>query len=248
MTTITVATATLEGTAGPLADGVAHFTSASNGQSAFVVIDGMGHDPAIVDLVPAMARNAARAGARKGAVSGLLAAGEDVADPGPLTDDESRPDAVGAIVVTRPDGSVEVAWTGDTRVYHWNGRVLTLWTSDHNFAAYLNKSVGTAQSVPVGALADIVTLTLARISAYAVPLMCKAAGGLVIIASDGAYGQHDAEEPQRSLPEYQAEHLATLVRRHQDNPQALVEAIVAGARPDADGYRDDATALVVAWT
>ncbi|GAA2679610.1 hypothetical protein GCM10009864_59890 [Streptomyces lunalinharesii] len=34
-------------------------------------------------------------------------------------------------------------------------------------------------------------------------------------------------------------------RTHRDDPQALAEALVAAAAEDGDGYRDDATALVL---
>jgi serine/threonine protein phosphatase PrpC len=39
--------------------------------------------------------------------------------------------------------------------------------------------------------------------------------------------------------------LEALVREHQDDPNALTDAIVAAARETEDGYRDDATALVL---
>jgi serine/threonine protein phosphatase PrpC len=39
--------------------------------------------------------------------------------------------------------------------------------------------------------------------------------------------------------------LEALVRAHQDDPQGLADAIVAAVLADEDGYRDDATVIVV---
>jgi hypothetical protein len=39
--------------------------------------------------------------------------------------------------------------------------------------------------------------------------------------------------------------LEGLAKKHEDDPQALVEALVADAEPDGDGYRDDATAAAL---
>ena len=56
---------------------------------------------------------------------------------------------------------------------------------------------------------------------------------LVILTSDGVHDQIPAEA------------IEAFVRRHADDPQALADALVHAARPDQDGYRDDATAVVI---
>ncbi|MFD4750971.1 hypothetical protein ACFWOS_36575 [Streptomyces rubiginosohelvolus] len=39
--------------------------------------------------------------------------------------------------------------------------------------------------------------------------------------------------------------LTALVRTHTVDPQALADTLVAAAQADAEGYRDDATAIVI---
>ncbi|MEV0733983.1 SpoIIE family protein phosphatase [Polymorphospora sp. NPDC050346] len=58
------------------------------------------------------------------------------------------------------------------------------------------------------------------------------AGQLVILTTDGVHDHtsHDV--------------LTNLIHTH--DPQALADALVTAARPDPTGYRDDATAIVIA--
>ena len=55
----------------------------------------------------------------------------------------------------------------------------------------------------------------------------------MILTSDGVHDQtkHAA--------------LEALVRAHADDPQALADTLAATARAEEDGYRDDATAVVL---
>ncbi|MFJ4799215.1 hypothetical protein [Kitasatospora purpeofusca] len=225
MSTSTIATAHREGTAGPIADATATYTSAATGHTAVALVDGMGHDPAIVRLAPMLAESAARAGAQVGVLGGLLHAGVLARDPGP--------DAVGVLAVLRKDGTAQVAWAGDCRAYHWDGTSLAQLTTDHNLAAYLTKSARGAGEVPVSALADYVGVTLGLALPAATPFVAAPAGGLLILTSDGVHDQ----APDSVLE--------SLVREHEGTPQALADALVAAAEPTAAGYRDDATAVVV---
>ena len=56
---------------------------------------------------------------------------------------------------------------------------------------------------------------------------------LVLLVSDGISDQVDAQT------------METLCRRHEADPRALADALVAAANEDADGYRDDATVIAM---
>ncbi|MFJ5070266.1 hypothetical protein ACIQC7_28035 [Kitasatospora sp. NPDC088556] len=226
MTTITFGIAQREGTAGDLADAAATYTSTSTDRTGVALVDGMGHDPEIVRLAPMLAETAARVGAGRGALAGLLSAGLLVSDRGP--------DGVGVLAVTRPDGGAEVCWAGDCRAYHWTGTTLHQLTTDHNLAAYLSRAAKDAGTVPVAALADCVGVTLGLATVATVPFVSVPAGGLLVLTTDGVHDQVPAERVE------------ALVREHQADPQVLADALVAAAGPTAEGYRDDATAVVLA--
>ncbi|MFD8609766.1 hypothetical protein [Streptomyces sp. NPDC059631] len=223
MTTIGIAQR--EGTAGPIADAAATYTSPSTGRTAFAVVDGMGHSTDIVRLAPMLAETAARVGATRGALAGLLSAGLLVTDPGP--------DAVGVLFVTREDGSAELVWSGDCQASRWDGTALCRLTTNHNLAAYLTRAATDAGNVPVTALADFVGITLGLAVPATVPYVSVPARGVLVLTSDGV---HDQVRPDV---------IEALVREHHTDPQALADALVAAAGPNAQGYRDDATAVVV---
>ncbi|MFJ6616690.1 SpoIIE family protein phosphatase [Kitasatospora sp. NPDC091335] len=228
MTTITIGIARREGTAGPIADAAATYTSDATGRTAAALVDGMGHADDIVRLAPMLAETAARVGAGRGALAGLLSAGLLLADPG-------HPDAVGVLAVTRADGSgAELVWAGDCRAYRWDGTELAQLTTDHNLAAYLSRAALAAGEVPVSALADSVGVTLGRATPATAPYVGVPAGGLLVLTTDGVHDQVPAERVE------------ALVREHQGlDPQALADALVAAATADSGGYRDDATAVVL---
>ncbi|MFB7473971.1 PP2C family protein-serine/threonine phosphatase [Kitasatospora sp. NPDC056184] len=224
MTTIGIAQR--EGTAGPIADAAATYTSDATGHTAVALVDGMGHDPDIVRLAPMLAETAARVGAARGPLAGLLSAGLLVNDPGP--------DGVGVLAVVREDGSAQVVWAGDCRAYRWVDGELQQLTTDHNLAAYLTRAARGAGEVPVAALADYVGVTLGLAVPATAPFVGVPAGGTLILTSDGVHDQVPADL------------IEELVRKHASDPQALADALVAAASSTPEGYRDDATAVVVA--
>lgn len=225
MTTITIGIARREGTAGPYADAAATYTSDATGRTAVALVDGMGHADDIVRLAPMLAETAARVGAGRGALAGLLSAGLLVADPGP--------DGVGVLTVLREDGSAELVWAGDCRAYRWHDGQLHQLTTDHNLAAYLTRAARGAGNVPVAALADFVGVTLGLAVPATAAYVSVPAGGLLILTSDGVHDQVPADG------------IENLVREHHDDPQALADALVAAAKPVSAEYRDDATAVVL---
>jgi serine/threonine protein phosphatase PrpC len=77
-----------------------------------------------------------------------------------------------------------------------------------------------------------VRISLATATVTTVALSEAPADELVLLVSDG-------------LDDLPASDLTALVRDLHRDPQALAEAIVAAARADSTGYRDDATAVVL---
>ncbi|MFE0133276.1 hypothetical protein ACFWY6_17155 [Streptomyces sp. NPDC059037] len=213
-----------EGTGGPIAVAAATYTSTSTGMTAAALVDGMGHGAEIVRLAPMLAETTARVGAARGAMAGILSAGLLLADPG-------EPDAVGVCAVSLPTGGAEVAWAGDSAAWHWDGEHLERLTTDATLAAYLSRAAG--EDIPVHALADYVGITLGRAIPATVRYVSVPAGGHRLLTTDGI---HDQMPPGA---------IESLAHKHSSDPQALADALVAAARPDADGYRDDASAVVV---
>lgn len=221
-----VALTTRPGTANDNADSAAVFT-ASDGTVGAAVIDGIGHSPGTSDMSPVLAQTGARVAAQRGPLAGILSAAQLVSDPGISGD---GPDAVGIAARCYPDGSTVVAWVGDCRAYGWDGNTLSQYGEDHSMREYL-KQHGAPWEVAEDHAGWIRTsLALATVATV---FETETDAPLVILTSDGV---HDALE---------AEDLEELVRAHTDDPQALANALVAAPQLDGDGYRDDATAVVI---
>ncbi|WP_338683413.1 SpoIIE family protein phosphatase [Streptomyces acidiscabies] len=219
--------ATREGTALDNAD-AARVYRLADGTVGAAVIDGIGHGPHTSRTVPLLAEVAARISARRGPIAGLLTASELIADAGA---DGEEADAVAVAVRAFPDDDVVVVnWTGDSRAYGWNGERLELYTDDHTVGAQLRAN-GVALDIARGHDSWLRT-SLARASIGTV-YTAGIKDRLVILTSDGVHDQ---------IPEAE---LTALVREHADDPQSLADALVDAARPDATGYRDDATAIVI---
>jgi serine/threonine protein phosphatase PrpC len=228
MTHHITATDTREGTGGPNADATAVYTAA-DGSTCAAIVDGIGHDPDTAALAPILATVAARIGAQRGALAGLLTAALMVADEG-LDGDE--PDAAAAVALARPGRDTVVAWVGDCRGYGWNGRRLRLYTNDHTVGRQLRESGG----IPLDVAASHdhwLRVSLSRATPATAWEVVIPAGELVILTTDGVHDQVDPDE------------LARWIRDFADEiPQAIATGLVAAAR-DADGTRDDATAIVI---
>lgn len=231
MTWIT-AVATRPGTESPSGDATTVHRQA-DGVVAAAVVDGIGHSDHIAKVAQLLAEATARTAARRGPLAGLLTGTELVADPGPL--DEPEPDAVAVVAVTSPTNRrVRIAWVGDSRAYSLEGGRLQRLTTDHNLAEQLAMCGYTGEIVEHAA--SWVTTTVATAAVATVAEAWVEAAELVLLTSDGV---HDQVEPAV---------LEELVREHQADPQALADALVAAAREDEDGYRDDATAIVLRST
>ncbi len=225
--TITTGLATREGTAQDNADAAKVYVLA-DGTVGAAVIDGIGHGPHTSRTAPLLAETAARISARRGPLGGLLSASELIADRGA---DGEEADAVAVAVRVRPDDRVAVVnWTGDARAYGWDGTRLELYTDDHTVGKQLRAN-GVALEI-AREHDNWLRTSLARATIGTV-YTAGIRDRMIILTSDGIHDQVPADT------------LEDLVREHQANPQALADALVAAAQPDQDGYRDDATAVVV---
>ncbi|QDY77530.1 PP2C family serine/threonine-protein phosphatase [Streptomyces qinzhouensis] len=244
--TVITATATRKGTRPHNADTVTVHRLPGTPMVAAALVDGIGNTDDVVEFSRTAAQIAARVGARRGALLGVLAAAEMAAAP-PGVQVE---DGVAVVAVTSEEsGTTSIAWTGDSRVYGWTGTRLVQRSTDQTMGTWLREWGGTAvtlhrdgcpdETVPTETAAlvldDYARAALGRSSIATVPL-CQITDALVVLTSDGVHGQmpHDT--------------LEALVRAHETDPQALADAIVAAARADATGYRDDATAAVIRIT
>ncbi|MFM9446905.1 hypothetical protein [Streptomyces acidiscabies] len=219
--------ATREGTALDNADAARVYRLAA-GTVGAAVIDGIGHGPHTSRTVPLLAETAARIGARRGPLAGLLTASELIADVGA---DGREADAVAVTARVLPDDDVVVVnWTGDARAYGWDGKRLELYTDDHTVGKQLRAN-GVALEI-ARQHDNWLRTSLARASIGTV-YTAGIKDRLILLTSDGVHDQ---------IPEAE---MTALIRDHADDPQALADALVDAARPDDTGYRDDATAIVI---
>lgn len=226
-TTVATGLASRPGTADPSGD-AAMVHGLADQTTAAAVVDGIGHSERVASMADLLARVAARITARRGPLAGLLAAAELIADSG----SSSEPDAVAVAAVTAPgDGMTRIAWIGDARAWGWDGTTLRQYSTDLTMGQWLrangNVPAEIAEHHDAWVRASLATAVVASIRETEIP------DQMVILTSDGVHDQvpHDV--------------LEALVRAHEDAPQDLADALVAAARPDGDGARDDATAVVL---
>ncbi|HEV3360436.1 MAG TPA: serine/threonine protein phosphatase [Pseudonocardiaceae bacterium] len=115
------------------ADATAVHTDPGTGLTAYVVADGVGDDLVAARTATIAAEMAARIASVQGPVAGILAAQEIV-----LANDDGG-DCVLVVAVPQVGPTrtgCDVAWVGDCRAYHWNGRILEQITNDHTVAEY----------------------------------------------------------------------------------------------------------------
>jgi serine/threonine protein phosphatase PrpC len=199
---------------------------ASTGVVVAAVVDGIGNDPDGATTMRLLAETAVRIGATKGALAGVLAAAALIEDPGI---DDHVPDGVIVLALAVPGRPTHIAWVGDSHLYSWDGATLRRRTDPHTMGAYLRGN-GAADLAPLHDSWVRVTLSSATVTNVAVSSV--PAEELLLLVSDGL-----DSVPHRELQD--------LVREHQHNPDTLADAIVAAARETDDGYRDDATAIVL---
>jgi serine/threonine protein phosphatase PrpC len=224
--TITTAIATRQGTTETNnADCTACFTS-EDGLTAAALVDVAGHAPTAPKVAMLLAETAARVGAQRGGRAGLLSAALLVADAGAGEDPE--PSGVAVVATRREDERAMISWIGDSHAYGWDGTRLHRYTTPHTLAEQM-RTLG----IPVGPVADdwLVTSLAQATPANVLSVTCE--DPLIILTSDG-------------LDTLGQEGIYGLIRENGDDPQALADALVAAVDADEDGYRDDATVIVLA--
>lgn len=190
----------------------------ANGRTAFVVADGVGDDESAIRAADTAARAAARTAAVDGPVAGILAAQRAIADQ----------DGDCVLVIAVPDGMrCDIAWVGDCRAYHSNGRVLQQITVDHTVAEhYRARNAEVEPRMEHVVTTSVQTVTADRIGTSSTGM----AAGRLVLCSDGVH---------RSLS-------ATDIRAAMDKPygaQRVAERLVKTAL--RNGATDNVTALVV---
>lgn len=192
----------------------------ADGRTAFVVADGVGDTEAAALAARIAAEAAARVAVTDGPVAGILAAVAAV------TQVEDAGDCV--LVVAVPDGrNCDVAWLGDCRAYHSNGRVLQQITVDHTVAEYLrSRAADVPPRMEHMVMTSVRTVTPERIGSSRAGL----AGGRLLLCSDGVHRSLSATEIRTLLD--------------QPLPPERMAALLVGTAL-ANGGRDNATALVV---
>lgn len=228
-TSVTIGLSTRPGTAGPSGDAAVVHTLADQ-TTAAAVVDGIGHSERVSSVARVLAEVAARVTARRGALAGLLSAGELVADPG--AEEEPEPDAVAVAAVTVPgDDTTRIAWVGDARAWGWDGTRLHQYSTDQTMGQFLrvhgDVPAEIAEHHDAWVRASLATAVVATVREAEIP------DRLVLLTTDGI---HDTV----GHAEFEA-----LVRAHEDHPQALTDALTAAAREGRNGERDDATAIAL---
>lgn len=220
--------ASREGTALDNADAAKVYRLA-DGTLGAAVVDGVGHGPHTSATAPLLAEVAARISALRGPLPGILGAAELVADAGA---DGEEADAVAVALILHPGGrQARAAWVGDARAYGWDGTTLNLYTTDQTMGQWARRHDGVPIEVAAHHDAWVrVSLSRATVASTGEVGIDE---NLILLTSDGI---HD-----------QIEHavMTALVREHAAAPQALAEALVTAVQSDDDGYRDDATAIVI---
>ncbi|MFJ9979676.1 hypothetical protein [Streptomyces cyaneofuscatus] len=225
MSIITTGLATREGTAEDNAD-AARVYRMSTGTVGAAVIDGIGHGPRTSATAPLLAETAARVTAHRGALAGILSAGLLVADEG---HDGEEANAVGIAVLVDEHGT-RAAWVGDCDILGWDGTRLRRYSTPQVMGEWVRQygpPVEIAEHYDDWVRVSLHSATVATVGEVDVP------DKVLLLLSDGAHDQVPADV------------MEDLAREHHHDPQALANAIVAAARADESGYRDDATAIVI---
>jgi serine/threonine protein phosphatase PrpC len=197
------------------------------------VVDGAGHHEDVVDFARHAPSVITLMGMAMGGLVGLTTAGR-------MADAYDHPPHMSAIYASmEPGHPTSIHWIGDCRAYGWDGEKLTLWSTDQTMGQWLRWNGGkTIEVIPVE-VAETQD-NWARLGlAQATEMTCRQLEipeeiPLVVLVSDGVSDQVSMETAE------------ALCREHADDPQALADALVAAAEEDEDGYRDDATAVVIA--
>ena len=206
------------------ADATAVHTDPETGLTAYVVADGVGDDLVAARTATIAAELAARIAAVQGPVAGILAAQELV---------QANDDGGDCVLVVAVPGvgptrtGCDVAWVGDCRAYHWNGRILEQITNDHTVAEYFRgRNQPTTPRMEHLVTTSVRTAAAERIGRTRTSI----ANSRLLLCSDGVHKLVDLSKIRTVLDQ-------------PIPPAAAASALVGAARQL--GSKDNATALVI---
>ncbi|MFE3995198.1 PP2C family protein-serine/threonine phosphatase [Streptomyces goshikiensis] len=224
-TAVVVGRAQRPGTEPPCADGVD--VQRLGDAVCAAVVDGAGHRADVVRYAAIAPVVITHFGAALGGLTGLMTAGQMAGAY------DLPPHASAVVACMEPGQPTSVHWIGDCRCYGWDGSSLTQWSTDQTMGQWLRRNGGVpvkiAEAHDNWARLGLAQATAATCRQVQVP----ADVSLVMLVSDGISDQVDEET------------FARLCFEHGEDPQTLADALVAAAKEDEDGYRDDASVIAM---
>jgi protein phosphatase len=205
------------------ADATASCRDPVTGRSAYVVADGVGDSPRAAMAAELAARTAAAVAVTDGPVAAILAAQRALLAAAPGRDDG---DCV-LVVAVPGEFSCDVAWVGDCRAYHSNGRILEQITVDHTVAEYYrSRGMDVTPRMEHLVTTSIRTVEPDRIGSSHTGL----ARGRLLLCSDGVHKSLSVRDIRTAIDQPLS-------------PAETADLLVGTAL--ADGGRDNATAMVI---
>ncbi|MFI5987724.1 SpoIIE family protein phosphatase [Streptomyces sp. NPDC051555] len=222
---VVVGVAQRPGTEPPCADG--HDVQRRGSKVCAAVVDGAGHHENVVRYSSVAPAVMTHIGMTLGGLAGLITAGQMAHAY------DTPPHASAVYACMEPGWPTAVHWLGDARAYGFDGTALVQWSTDATMGNWLRRNGG----VPVEIAEHHDNWSRLGLS-QAGPATCRQVEipeniKLILLVSDGISDQVDAQT------------METLCRRHEADPQALADALVAAVKEDGDGYRDDATVIAM---
>jgi PPM family protein phosphatase len=211
-------------------DSTATHTFTPSGVLAGAIVDGTGNSLEVSQVANLMAQTVVRVGARKGALAGLLAATELVADP---TCEFPAPDGVGILAVCRPGQPTVIAHVGDCAAFSYDkgdNDGLRRLTEDQTKGQRMR-----LQGEPEAEAATrdhIISNSIGRATLGTIRLT-ETMAQTVILTSDGVHKRLSLKA------------MSSIVRAHHTDPTICAQELVQNAR--SAGVRDDASALVLTY-
>lgn len=201
-----------------------------NGVLAAAVVDGTHDSLEVADVAFLAAGTAVRVGARKGALPGLLAATELIADP---TVEFPKPDGVMVLAVCRPGQPTVIVHVGDCAAFGFDtcdDATIRRLTEDHTKGERMRLH---GEPDDEAATRDrIITNSIGRATLGTISLT-ETRAQTVVLASDGVHRTLSIED------------MTTIVREHYTAPTTCADLLVNAAL--SAGSRDNATALVLTY-
>jgi protein phosphatase len=205
------------------ADATASCRDPRTGRTAYVVADGVGDSERAAMAAQLAARTAAAVAVTAGPRQAVLAAQRALLAAAPGRDDG---DCV-LVVAVPGEFSCDVAWVGDCRAYHSNGRILEQITADHTVAEYYRaRGLDVTPRMEHLVTTSVRTVEPDRIGTSHTGL----ARGRLLLCSDGIHKSLSVRD------------IRTAIDQPLD-PARTADLLVGTAL--SDGGRDNATAMVI---